>query len=111
MPGTEVHLEFTSGPASTTPLPHPESLVLYFDDPADVAAAVERSGLRPVRSGNPYWDRVGAVALPDPDGFVVVLVPTPWTSAWAGIRRLLDSSVGQSPVRRCAVGRDQFGCR
>jgi len=80
IPGTGAHLEFTSGPAASMPLPHPESLlVLYLDDTAAVDAAVERSGATPVQPENPYWQRIGAVALRDPDGFLVVLVPGPWT--------------------------------
>jgi len=80
IPGTAAHLEFTLGSASTTPAPHPESLtVLYLDDTAAVDAAVERSGATLVEPENPYWQRIGAVAVRDPDGFLVVLVPKPWT--------------------------------
>ena len=47
--------------------------------PAAVDASVERYGATPVEPENPYWQRIGAVALRDPDGFLVVLVPGPWT--------------------------------
>jgi catechol 2,3-dioxygenase-like lactoylglutathione lyase family enzyme len=80
IPGTGAHLEFTSGSSSTVSVPHPESLlVFYLDDPAKVAATVERTGVTPINAENPYWERIGAVTLRDPDGFLVVLVPTPWT--------------------------------
>ena len=80
VPGTAAHLEFTSGPAATAPAPHPESLtVLYLADTAAVGAAVDRCAATLVETDNPYWQRVGAVAVRDPDGFLVVLVPGPST--------------------------------
>ena len=35
-----------------------------------------RNGHVPVHADNPYWARIGAVTVPDPDGWRVVLVPT-----------------------------------
>ena len=79
IPGTGAHLEFTSGRGSDTPTPHAESLlVLYLGDAAAVHAAVARCGSAPVPSANPYWDDAGAVTVADPDGFLVVLVPSNW---------------------------------
>jgi catechol 2,3-dioxygenase-like lactoylglutathione lyase family enzyme len=79
LPGTSAHLELTSGGGHDAPVAHPESLlVLYLGEPVDTL--VERSGAAPVPSANPYWDRVGAVTLEDPDGFRVVLVPSSWDS-------------------------------
>ena len=76
VPGTEAHLEFTSGGEHAPPAPNPESLlVLYLGSEDAVAQARERLGAEPVVPANPYWQRHG-VTLSDPDGFHVVLVPT-----------------------------------
>jgi len=78
VPGTDAHLEFTSGGPHDPPAPHPESLlVLYLGSEAAVAATRERIGVEPVEPANPYWLARG-VTLADPDGFLVVLVPERW---------------------------------
>jgi catechol 2,3-dioxygenase-like lactoylglutathione lyase family enzyme len=78
VPGTEAHLEFTSGGQHAAPEAHPETLlVFYLGDEQAVQAAVERLGVEPVASANPYWDEHG-VTVEDPDGFRVVLVPEAW---------------------------------
>ncbi len=76
IPGTDAHLELTSGGAHSAPAPHPETLlVLYLGTQAAVDDAVRRAGVEPVAPANPYWATHG-VTLLDPDGFGVVLVPT-----------------------------------
>jgi catechol 2,3-dioxygenase-like lactoylglutathione lyase family enzyme len=78
VPGTETHLEFTSGGPHEPPVPHPETLiVLYVGSAEAVAQVCERLGAEPVEPANPYWQRHG-VTLADPDGFQVVLVPGWW---------------------------------
>lgn len=78
VPGTDAHLEFTSGGEHEPPEPHAESLlVLYVGDEEAVGELCKRVGAEPVESANPYWDRHG-VTLEDPDGFRVVLVPARW---------------------------------
>jgi catechol 2,3-dioxygenase-like lactoylglutathione lyase family enzyme len=78
VPGTEAHLEFTSGGAQGTPEPHPETLlVFYLGSEEALAEARRRVGAEPVEAANPYWQRNG-VTLTDPDGFRVVLVPQRW---------------------------------
>jgi catechol 2,3-dioxygenase-like lactoylglutathione lyase family enzyme len=78
IPGTEAHLELTSGGAHRAPTPHPETLlVLYLGTPEAVAATCERAGTEPLEAANPYWREHG-VTLADPDGFRVVLVPERW---------------------------------
>lgn len=78
LPGTEAHLELTSGGEHAAPEPHPETLlVLYLGSVDAVAAIVERLGVEPVEPANPYWADHG-VTLEDPDGFRVVLVPRGW---------------------------------
>lgn len=78
LPGTEAHLEFTSGGGHHAPPPHPETLlVLYLGDAEAVEEVVRRVDSEPVEAANPYW-RADAVTLADPDGFRVVLVPRPW---------------------------------
>ncbi len=80
LPGTEAHLELTTGGEHGGPDPHPETLlVLYLGGEAAVAETVARLGAEPVEPANPYWAENG-VTLEDPDGFRVVLVPREWTS-------------------------------
>jgi catechol 2,3-dioxygenase-like lactoylglutathione lyase family enzyme len=78
VPGTDAHLEFTSGGENEPPEPHAESLlVLYVGNEDAVADLCKRVRAEPVEPANPYWDRHG-VTLEDPDGFRVVLVPATW---------------------------------
>jgi catechol 2,3-dioxygenase-like lactoylglutathione lyase family enzyme len=78
VPGTRAHLELTAGGGHGAPAPHPESLlVLYLGDDAAVQAVIERLGVDPVATANPYWAE-HAVTIEDPDGFRVVLVPDSW---------------------------------
>ena len=78
VPGTNAHLEFTSGGSHEPPTPNPETLlVLYLGSREAVARTCERVGAEPVEPANPYWREHG-VTLADPDGFLVVLVPDTW---------------------------------
>jgi catechol 2,3-dioxygenase-like lactoylglutathione lyase family enzyme len=78
VPGTETHLEFTSGGEHIPPAPHPETLlVLYLGGDEAVAEVCKRVGAEPVEPANPYWHQHG-VTLSDPDGFHIVLVPRRW---------------------------------
>lgn len=78
LPGTAAHLEFTATAHQDPPRPHVEDLlVLYLGDRQTVERLLSRSGATPIRSSNPYWDRVG-VTIADPDGFRVVLVAEHW---------------------------------
>jgi catechol 2,3-dioxygenase-like lactoylglutathione lyase family enzyme len=78
IPGTEAHLEFTSGGEHGPPEPHAETLlVLYVGSEEAVADLCARAGAKAVEPANPYWARNG-VTLEDPDGFRVVLVPATW---------------------------------
>jgi catechol 2,3-dioxygenase-like lactoylglutathione lyase family enzyme len=78
IPGTEAHLEFTSGGELGPPIPHAESvLVLYLGSWDAVNAAVARAGVEPVPPANPYWLENG-ITLADPDGFPVVLAASTW---------------------------------
>jgi catechol 2,3-dioxygenase-like lactoylglutathione lyase family enzyme len=78
IPGTEAHLELTSGGAYPAPVPHPETLlVLYLGSREAVDEIVTRVGAKPVEPANPYWAANG-VTLEDPDGCRVVLVPDVW---------------------------------
>ena len=80
IPGTEAHLELTSGAAHDAPAPHPETLlVLYLGSEQAVARIRERVGAGEVEAANPYW-RSHGVTIADPDGFRVVLVPETWPS-------------------------------
>ncbi len=81
LPGAGYHLELTRHQAGS-PGDSPSGehlLVLYLGSTDAVTAALTRlggQGHRPVPAENPYWERVGAVTVPDPDGWRVVLVPT-----------------------------------
>jgi catechol 2,3-dioxygenase-like lactoylglutathione lyase family enzyme len=78
VPGTDAHLEFTTGGRHDAPRPHRETLlVLYLGSDEAVARARERLGAEPVEPENPYW-RAHGVTITDPDGFRVVLVPRAW---------------------------------
>jgi catechol 2,3-dioxygenase-like lactoylglutathione lyase family enzyme len=78
VPGTDAHLEFTSGGGHDAPAPHPETLlVLYLGSDDAVASVCHRLGADSVEAANPYWDRNGVTIL-DPDGFRVVLVARDW---------------------------------
>jgi catechol 2,3-dioxygenase-like lactoylglutathione lyase family enzyme len=78
LPGTDAHLEFTSGGGHVAPPSHPETvLVLYLGSAEAVEETRTRVGTEPVESANPYW-RAHAVTLADPDGCRVVLVPQTW---------------------------------
>jgi catechol 2,3-dioxygenase-like lactoylglutathione lyase family enzyme len=78
VPGTDAHLEFTSGGGHDAPAPHPETLlVLYLGSDDAVADVCDRLRADSVEAANPYWDRNGVTIL-DPDGFRVVLVPRGW---------------------------------
>jgi catechol 2,3-dioxygenase-like lactoylglutathione lyase family enzyme len=78
VPGTNAHLELTSGGDHGAPDPHPETLlVLYLGDAHSVEAVLGRLDATPVEPANPYWAEHG-VTVEDPDGFRVVLVPERW---------------------------------
>jgi catechol 2,3-dioxygenase-like lactoylglutathione lyase family enzyme len=80
VPGTQAHLELTSGGAHGAPEPHPETLlVFYLGDLAAVSAVVQRLAAVPIEPANPYWAEHGTTVA-DPDGFRVVLVPERWPS-------------------------------
>lgn len=80
VPGTNAHLEFTSGGDHDAPSPDPETLlVLYLGSANAVNEIRERVGAQPVEPANPYWQQHG-VTLIDPDGFHVVLVARSWTA-------------------------------
>ncbi len=79
VPGTDAHIEFTTGGGHAPPPPHPETLLVFYLGSADaVAAACARIDAAPVEPANPYW-RTNGVTLADPDGFQVVLVPASWS--------------------------------
>lgn len=74
IPGTDAHLEFTSGGQHEPPPPHPETLLVLYVGSADAVNEVcKRAAAEPVEAANPYWKMRG-VTLADPDGFHVVLV-------------------------------------
>jgi len=81
LPGTPYHLEFTHHvDGSPGDVPTAENLlVLYLGTVDAVRAAVARLGAlghEPVEAENLYWEGIGAVTIPDPDGWRVVLAPT-----------------------------------
>ncbi len=82
LPGSGYHLEFiTHVDGSPGDAPSNENLlVLYFDGEAAVDVVVARLGEMGVESvvpENPFWEANGGKAFPDPDGWIVMLVPQP----------------------------------
>jgi catechol 2,3-dioxygenase-like lactoylglutathione lyase family enzyme len=78
IPGTDAHLEFTSGGTHGPPSAHPETLlVLYLGDSEVIDAVLRRVAVQPVPAANPYWADHG-VTIEDPDGFRLVLVQERW---------------------------------
>ncbi len=78
IPGTGAHLELTSGSSHNNPVPHPETLlVFYLGDEEAVQTVTARLDVDPVPPANPYWAEHG-VTIEDPDGFRVTLVPERW---------------------------------
>jgi catechol 2,3-dioxygenase-like lactoylglutathione lyase family enzyme len=82
LPGTDYHLEFTRhrdgspGPAPTLD----NLLVLYFGTAGEaeaVAARLAELGHPAVPAENPYWTEHGGITVEDPDGWRVVLMPSP----------------------------------
>ena len=83
LPDAGLHLEFTNhSEGSPGAAPSRDNLlVLYFSDRErrdEVAAQLEPLGGAPVAAENPFWESVGALTFEDPDGWRVVLVPSPW---------------------------------
>jgi catechol 2,3-dioxygenase-like lactoylglutathione lyase family enzyme len=81
VPDRRFHLEFThKASGSPAPPPHAESLlVLYVPDPGEFERLLDRlrrRGHHQAALENPYWERNGARAYRDPDGWLVVLMPS-----------------------------------
>ncbi|TFE00601.1 VOC family protein [Jeotgalibacillus salarius] len=80
LPGTEVHLEFTSH-VSGSPCPDPgrdQLLVFYIPDPVQLDQTADRlveMGYQQVEPENPYWKDKG-VTIEDPDKWRIVLMNT-----------------------------------
>lgn len=80
LPNQAIHLEFTSqkhGSPGAAPSKD-NNLVLYMQDREQIAQVAKRlaeMGFKAVKAENPYWNSVGAVTVPDPDGWNVVLSP------------------------------------
>ncbi len=82
LPGSEYHLEFTTHvDGSPGDAPSGENLlVLYFGSASEAAVVAERLaglGHEAVEAENPFWAEIGAVTVEDPDGWRVVLAPSP----------------------------------
>src|SRR5262245_36638343 len=81
MPGTGVHLELTRGGVHGLPVPHPESLlVFYVGDVGALRTIAGRLATTQLPPTNPYWASHG-LTFADPDGFRVVLVPERWRAS------------------------------
>lgn len=80
LPSLGVHLEFTSnkkGSPGAAPS-RDNNLVLYIPDKgqiAKIAAKMAAMGYKAVEPENPYWTTAGAIDIPDPDGWNVILMP------------------------------------
>jgi YycE-like N-terminal domain/YycE-like C-terminal domain len=82
LPDRRLHLEFTqeagAGPCYA---PSRDNLLVFYvpDEGArqEVSERLRRLGHQPVAAENPYWETIGALTFEDPDGWRVVLSPTP----------------------------------
>ena len=77
LPGTDAHLEFTSGGRHDAPSPHPETLLVLYLGDADAVEELQRRiglsrSLRQILTGTRH-----GITIADPDGFRVVLVAEP----------------------------------
>jgi len=82
IPECPYHFEFTkkSGHVAGRAPTDDNLLVFYVPDEREWRQAVDRmriSGFQPVRSFNPYWDRLGRT-FEDPDGYRIVLQNASW---------------------------------
>jgi catechol 2,3-dioxygenase-like lactoylglutathione lyase family enzyme len=80
--GSAYHLEFTrkAGHKAGRAPTEDNLLVFYLPDEAGWKAAVarlEKTGYKPVKAFNPYWDTKGRT-FEDPDGYRVVLQNAAW---------------------------------
>ena len=76
------HLEFThkTGHVAGRAPTEDNLIVLYLpesDDWTRTTEVLEKRGIKPVRSFNPYWDKNGKT-YEDPDGYRVVLQNAAW---------------------------------
>ena len=82
LPGSSYHLEFTAHiDGSPCPAPTRDNLlVFYFDDASAQQSAARRLaqfGFTAVEAENTYWSDNAGITVEDPDGWRVVLMPTP----------------------------------
>ena len=82
IPGEVYHFEFTHHRGHTVgEAPTQDNLIVfYLPNQLEWQQAVERMkkmGYEPVKSYNPFWDRIG-VTFEDPDGYRVVLQNADW---------------------------------
>jgi catechol 2,3-dioxygenase-like lactoylglutathione lyase family enzyme len=82
LPGADYHLEFIQHrDGSPCPAPTRDNLlVLYLGTPREadaVAARLGELGYPTVPAENPYWTEHGGITIEDPDGWRVVLMPSP----------------------------------
>ncbi|MDR4433674.1 VOC family protein [Bacillus tequilensis] len=80
LPHADYHLEFTQYEGeSTAPVPHPDSLLVFYVPDADELTAItsklKHMGYQEVEPENPYWSH-GGVTIEDPDGWRVVFMNT-----------------------------------
>ena len=80
LPGTDLHLEFTShADGSPCPAPTTDNLLVFYVGSVEardgLVAQLAGMGVHHVPPENPYWESVSALTFEDPDGWRVVLVP------------------------------------
>jgi catechol 2,3-dioxygenase-like lactoylglutathione lyase family enzyme len=81
VPDEAVQLELVHHEAVVPSPSGEDQLVLYLGSAqavADRAASIRAAGYDPEPPTNPYWEREGAVAFVDPDGYWLILSPESW---------------------------------
>lgn len=80
LPDASAQLELVSvAGAPPPPPPDPESAVVLYlrEDAGRLRARLAVHGVAEVVPDNPYWTGLGAFAVTDPDGWILIVVPPP----------------------------------
>lgn len=84
LPDASRQLELVAHEAEEPSPTDEDQLVLYLGSTGELEAKTSRlrvAGFESRVPANPYWERTGAVAFIDPDGYWLILSPDAWAEA------------------------------